>query len=120
MNNNLFGGTMLAWLDEAAGTLAAEEACSRNMVTLKIDEVLFKQPVKVNDHIKIYGKLTGMGRTSVSLEIEARRFNFCDGTTELVCSTRMLFVNIDENGRAHPIANHIRKKFDNNTNQQKT
>ena len=111
VNNNLFGGTMLAWLDEAGGTMAAEEACSPNMVTLKMDKVLFKQPVKVNDHIRIYGRVAGMGNTSIALEIEARRFKFCDGSEELVCSTKMLFVNIDDNGIAKPINIRIREKF---------
>lgn len=111
INNNLFGGTMLAWLDEAGGTMAAEVACSKNMITLKIDEVLFKQPVKVNDHIRIYGKVAGIGKSSISLEIEARRFKFCDGGEETVCSTRMLFVNIDDDGKSSPIDSHIRKKY---------
>jgi acyl-CoA thioesterase YciA len=44
--NNLFGGKLLAWLDEAGGTYAASICCTPYMITLKMDEVLFKKPVK--------------------------------------------------------------------------
>ena len=111
INNNLFGGAMLAWLDEAGGTAAAEAACSPNMITLKMDEVIFKKPVKVNDHIRIYGKVLKIGNSSISLFIEARRFNFDEMDEEPVCSTQMLFVNIDENGQAIPLKDCIRNKY---------
>jgi acyl-CoA thioesterase YciA len=57
VNDNLFGGTMLAWLDEAGGIMASSVCCSSNLVTLKIEEVLFKEPVKVKQQIRIYGKV---------------------------------------------------------------
>jgi acyl-CoA thioesterase YciA len=103
VNDNLFGGTMLSWMDEAGGSFAAARCCSPNMITLKVDEVIFKKPVKVKEHIKIYGKVLNIGRSSIKVLIEARRINFKDDTEEMVCSTQMLFVKIDENGKASPI-----------------
>jgi acyl-CoA thioesterase YciA len=111
INNNLFGGTMMAWLDEAGGTMASEVCCTPNMITLKIDQVLFKKPVKVNEHIRIYGKVEKIGRTSISLYIEARRFNFGQRIEELVVSTRAVFVKIDQTGAPVPIDPEIRKKY---------
>lgn len=110
--NNLFGGQMLAWLDEAGGTYAASVSCTPYMITLKMDEVVFKKPVKVNDHIRIYGEVSRMGKSSLSLNLEARRFNFAAHSEELVCSTSITFVRIDEYGQAVPIAEDIRKKYD--------
>ena len=109
INNNLFGGRMLSWMDESGGTMAAEESCSPNMVTLKMDEVLFKKPVKVNDHIRIYGKVMNVGKSSISLYLEARRFCFDTRMEETVCSTEMLFVNIDKEGNSMPINEKIKK-----------
>ncbi len=109
INNNLFGGRMLSWMDESGGTMAAEESCSPNMVTLKMDEVLFKKPVKVNDHIRIYGKVMNVGKSSISLYLEARRFCFDTRKEETVCSTEMLFVNIDKEGNSMPINEKIKK-----------
>jgi len=111
INNNLFGGTMLSWLDEAGGVMASEICCTPRMITLKIDEVLFKKPVKVNEHIRIYGRVVRMGTTSVGLYLEARRFNFNNFEEDLVCSTRAIFVRIDLNGDPVEIDREIRKKY---------
>lgn len=111
INNNLFGGTMLSWLDEAGGTMASRVACTPHMITLKIDEVLFKKPVKVNEHIRIYGEVLSIGNTSIVLYIEARRFNFDRHDEEIVCSTKAVFVRIDDMGHPVPIEPDIRKNF---------
>jgi acyl-CoA thioesterase YciA len=111
INNNLFGGTMLSWLDEAGGTMASAVACTPQVITLKIDEVLFKKPVKVNEHIRIYGKVESMGKTSIRLYLEARRFNFATHDESIVCSTKAIFVRIDPEGRPVEIDRDIREQF---------
>ena len=103
VNDNLFGGTMLAWLDEAGGIMAANVTCSSNVITLKMDEVLFKLPVKVKQQIRIYGKVDRLGKTSVSLYLEARRANLKAEDETVVCSTKMVFVRIDAEGNPVPI-----------------
>jgi len=108
VNDNLFGGTMLAWMDEAAGTYAAIKCCTPNMITLKIDEVVFQRPVKVKEHIKIYGKVLSIGKSSIKLIVEAHRLDFTSNSEDLVCSTQMLFVRIDEQGNAIPIDEKMR------------
>lgn len=111
INNNLFGGTMLSWLDEAGGIMAAEKAGSKNVVTLKMDQVLFKKPVRVNDHIRIYGKVIHVGNTSISLVLEARRFDFQLIEEDIVCSTQMTFIKVDSNSKPHPLDEKIKEKL---------
>ena len=94
---------MLAWLDEAGGILAANVCCDHNVITLKMDEVLFKHPVRVKEQIRIYGRVENMGKTSVSLYLEARRANLKAKSEEVVCSTEMVFVRVDQSGRPMPI-----------------
>ena len=53
LNNNLFGGFLLQWIDEAASGLVSEAIGHRRVVTLKMSEVLFEAPVKVGDIISI-------------------------------------------------------------------
>jgi acyl-CoA thioesterase YciA len=77
-----------------------------------MDEVVFKKPVKVNDHIRIYGEVNRMGTSSLTIKLEARRFNFSAHKEELVCSTTITFVRIDEYGQAIPIQEEIRKKYE--------
>ncbi len=117
INNNLFGGTMLSWLDEAGGTMASEVCCTPNMITLKMDEVLFKKPVKVNEHIRIYGKVEKIGITSISLYLEARRFDFFNRNEETVVSTRAVFVHITGEGKPAPISENIRKNLEKNNSR---
>ena len=67
VNDNLFGGALLSWMDEAGSSYASMKCCSPNMITLKIDEVLFKKPVKVKEHIRIYGRILGIGKSSIKI-----------------------------------------------------
>lgn len=108
VNDNLFGGTLLSWMDEAAGTFASTTCCTPNMITLKMNEVLFKEPVKVKEHLKLYGKVLGIGKSSIKIGVEARRVSFVNKSEILVCSTNMLFVRIDEHGKAIPIDENVR------------
>lgn len=111
VNDNLFGGMMLQWLDEAGGAMASSLCGTPNMITLKIDEVVFKLPVKVKEHIRIYGRIDHVGNSSLRLCIEARRFNFEKQSEESVCTTKILFVKIDEEGNATPIDPSIREQI---------
>lgn len=111
IHGNLFGGIMLSWLDEAAATMAYEVCHSPNMVTLKIDEVIFTKPVKIGFHLKIYGEVLRLGRSSITLLVEARKHNVYSGEETLVCSTNFTFVRIDDHGDAIPISDRVREKY---------
>lgn len=107
-HGNLFGGKLLAWLDSAAAAFAMEECHNRRMVTVKIDECIFKKPAKEGQLLKIYGKVTQIGRTSINLYIEARCYNVYTEKEEVVLSTNFVFVRIDEEGNSIPISDQTR------------
>jgi acyl-CoA thioesterase YciA len=111
VNGNLFGGMMLSWLDEAGASLASYLCCTPNMITLKIDEVLFKKPVKMGHHIRIYGKVERIGNTSIELSVIAKRLNYYSSLEDVVCSTKMTFVNIDDEGRPVAISEEVKEKI---------
>lgn len=111
IHGNLFGGIMLSWLDEAAATMAYEVCRSPNMVTLKIDEVIFKKPVKIGFYLKIYGEVLKMGNSSLTLLVEARKHNVYSGEETVVCTTNFTFVRIDEQGDAIPISDNVRSTY---------
>ena len=87
VHNNLFGGTMLSWVDESAVAFVNEVCHCPTMVTLKIEEVLFKSPVKENNLIKIYGQIDRIGGKSITVSVEARKFNVYSHE-ELWCAAR--------------------------------
>ncbi|MEZ4722241.1 MAG: hotdog domain-containing protein [Flavobacteriales bacterium] len=113
IHGNLFGGIMLSWLDEAAATMAYEVCHSPNMVTLKIEEVIFKRPVKIGFHLKIYGEVLKIGNSSITLNVEARKHNVYSGEETVVCSTNFTFVRIDEHGGPIPLSEQVRLEYAN-------
>lgn len=110
-HGNLFGGKLLAWIDAAGAAFAAEAADTPRMVTVKIDECVFKRPGKEGQLIKIYGKVKRIGTTSLVLELEARSHNVYNGNQNVILSTNITFVRIDEMGDPIPIAERVKEKY---------
>lgn len=110
-HSNLFGGKLLAWLDAAGAAFAMEVADTPRMVTVKIDECIFKRPAKEGQLIKIYGKVAEVGNTSLTLYIEARAHSVYSGSQSVILSTNIKFVRIDENGDPIPISERVKNKF---------
>jgi len=110
-HGNLFGGKLLAWIDAAAAGYAMEYAHNRRMVTVKIDECIFKKPAKEGSLLKIYGSITKVGNTSITLYMAARSFNVYTHEEDIVLSTHITFVRIDEDGNPIPISDKVRNGF---------
>ena len=110
---NLFGGKLLAWIDAAGAAMAMEVADTPRMVTVKIDECIFKKPAKEGQLLKIYGKVAHVGNTSLTLQLEARAHNVYSGQQSVILSTNIKFVRIDENNEPVPISERVRMKYGN-------
>ena len=101
----------MAWLDEAAAAFAAQVADSPRMVTKPIAGMTFEKPARPGQIIKIYGEVGKVGKTSLTLKIEARRHSVYNGTQRAVVSTEMTFVRIDGDGESIPISEKVRQKY---------
>jgi acyl-CoA thioesterase YciA len=112
VHGNLFGGSMMSFLDEAAAAYACQICDTPRMVTKKIEEVVFECPVKVGNIIKIYGEVDSIGTSSITLKLEARKHNVYTGQQKLVCSTKMVFVRIDDEGQPVPISERVKVRYD--------
>jgi len=107
---NLFGGKLLAWLDASAAAYAMEVCDTPRMVTIKIDECLFKRPAKEGQLIKMYAEVADVGTTSITMYMEARAHNVYSGVQTVILSTNITFVRIDENGDPIPISERVKSK----------
>lgn len=107
---NLFGGKLMAWIDAAGAAMAMEVADTPRMVTIKIDECIFKKPAKEGQLIKIYGKVSEVGNSSLTLYLEGRAHNVYSGSQSVILSTNIKFVRIDENNDPIPISDRVRDK----------
>ena len=112
IHGNMFGGILMAWIDESAAAFATENCCTPNMVTLRVGELLFKKPLKVGNHVRLYGDVAHLGNTSLTLNIEARRYSVYSGEETVVCTTSITFVRIDEDGNPTPIGATIRNRYE--------
>ena len=105
MNGNgaIFGGWVLSQMDMAGGTLAARAAKGR-VATVAITAMTFVQPIKVGDLVSIYGSVTRIGRTSITIALETVVERRLDPTPIQVTHGTFVFVAIDADGKPRAIA----------------
>ena len=111
VHGNVFGGTLMSLIDDSAASYAAQICDTPRIVTIKIDELLFKSPVKVGSLLKVYGRVEKFGTTSIKLYVEVRKHNVHTGKQEAVTQTFITFVRIDGDGKAIPIHEHVKVRY---------
>jgi acyl-CoA thioesterase YciA len=97
-NGDIFGGWVMARMDQAGGMAAVELAHGR-VVTVKVDAMQFIRPMKVGDVLCVYTQLERIGNTSLTLRIEAWAQRFQTRDMELVTEATFIFVAIDDSGK---------------------
>jgi acyl-CoA thioesterase YciA len=100
-NGDIFGGWLMSQMDIAAGVIAAERAHCR-VATVALDSMVFHKPVYIGDVISCYGQLLRVGRTSMTIKIEAWKSNHREGKIKVTNGT-FTYVAIDKNGRPQPV-----------------
>jgi len=110
-HGNLFGGSLLKWIDSAAAGYAMQLCDTPRMVTVSIDKCNFEKPAKENQLLKIYGHPSRIGNTSITIYMEARSHNVYTGKQELVLKTNITFVRIDDTGSPIPISDRVKNKI---------
>ncbi len=68
---NVFGGTMLAWLDEGAALFVLEAIGYANFVTVSMDDVEFRAPAHRGDAVVIYCRVLRTGKSSITVQTRA-------------------------------------------------
>ena len=110
-HGNLFGGVLLGWIDAAVAAYAMEKCRSQNMITIAIDECVFKKPAKEKNLVKIYAEMSKIGNTSATFNVEARAYNVFRGDEVILLATNMTFVRVDEEGVPIPISEQVKRTF---------
>jgi len=99
--NCLFGGEMMKWLDEAAAIYVICKLKTTNIVTLKVSELIFKNPGYQGDVVEFYCSTSRIGKTSYTVAISARTKEICKPSRDIV-TAELVFVKIDEDGNPTP------------------
>jgi acyl-CoA thioesterase YciA len=101
-NGDIFGGWVMSQMDLAGGIAGAERAQGR-VVTVAVESMHFIRPVKVGDVLCVYTRIERVGRTSMTIAIEAWARRFQTRLREKVTDATFTFVAIGPDGRPRPI-----------------
>ena len=100
-NGDIFGGWLLSQMDIGGGVFASKIAKSRT-VTVAIDAMNFRKPVFVGDLVSVHATLVRVGKTSITVHLEAWVMRRREMQFILVTDGNFTYVAIDDQG--HPQA----------------
>jgi acyl-CoA thioesterase YciA len=95
-NGSLFGGKLLAWIDEELALYSIIQLENPKIVTKHMSEINFRSSARQGDIIEIGIDVVKFGNTSITLKCEAR--NIMTRETIITIDT-ITMVNLDENGK---------------------
>ncbi len=101
-SGDIFGGWVLAQMDLAAGIVAAQRARGR-VATVALDGMAFHKPVYVGDLVSCYAKVSRVGRTSITVQVDTFVLRQRTGDEVKVTEGRFTLVAIDDTGRPRPV-----------------
>jgi acyl-CoA thioesterase YciA len=101
-SGDIFGGWVLAQMDIAAGTVAFARAKGR-VATVALDGMAFHQPIMVGDVVSCYAQVARVGRSSITLHVEAWAKRGRTGEEIKVTEGRFTCVAIDEERKPRPV-----------------
>ena len=102
-NGDIFGGWIMAQVDIAGAVLPARIAKGR-IVTVAVNQFIFKQPVSVNDLLSFYAKVERIGKTSVTVNVEVYAERDPSNLHVVkVTEANLTYVAIDREGRPRAI-----------------
>lgn len=99
----IFGGVILSEIDLAAASEAHRHHAGM-VVTVSMDKIDFKAPVRVGDLVSFFTKTLRIGRSSIKVKVAVwacRRFG--GGTHEYVTEAEVTMVAVDENFKPTPV-----------------
>jgi acyl-CoA hydrolase len=94
---NLFGGQLLAWLDEIAA-VSAHRHCRRVVVTASINNVAFKNPIQLADIVTLEAKVSRAFTSSMEIYIDVYVEDRINGKRSKANEAIFTFVAVDQNG----------------------
>jgi acyl-CoA hydrolase len=98
----LFGGRLMAWMDEACAMAAMRTMQTKRIVTKKFGEVIFEAPGLLGDYVEIWCRPERLGVTSLTLVCRVLARSIAPEHVEQICRSTVVYVAIDEHGRPAP------------------
>lgn len=100
--DTLFGGTLLAWMDEVAFITATRFGrCA--FVTVSLERIDFNHPIPAGTIVELIGRVETLGRTSAKIRIDVFVEEMFQGHRLKAVTGLFTMVAIDEHKRPMPI-----------------
>jgi uncharacterized protein (TIGR00369 family) len=99
--NNLghvHGGWIMKLADEA-GALACMRHAQKRVVTVAVDSLVFREPIKIGDLVILNAEVTYTGRTSIEAEVQVIAENPVTGERTYTNTAYLVYVALDDEGR---------------------
>ena len=98
-NGTLFGGRLLAWIDEEAALYTVIQLENPKIVTKFMSEINFRASAKKGDIVEIGMEVIKYGKSSITMRCEARN----KMTRETILTVdNMVMVNLGKDGKPTP------------------
>ena len=100
---NVHGGEIMKLIDSAAGVVAQRHART-NVVTARVDELEFLNPIRIGNVVTCYGKLTFVGRSSMEVSVNVTVEDVSrDEPAKTALRAYLTFVSLDEKGKPQQV-----------------
>ncbi len=98
-NNTLFGGALMSWIDEIAFMCARRFSENSRCVTVNIDNISFRMPIRSGEHVILTASVVSVGKTSMEIEVDVSKELHSSG--EIIHTNRafLTFVSLDEKSK---------------------
>jgi|ERR1700677_5090673 acyl-CoA thioesterase YciA len=101
-SGDIFGGWLMSQMD-LAGANAASRRSRGRCVTVAVDGMVFHEPVFVGDEVSLYGNVIRVGRTSMTIRVEAWRRSRTSDTRKKVTEATFTYVAVDEDRKPRAV-----------------
>jgi acyl-CoA thioesterase YciA len=108
-DGDLFGGWIVSMMD-LAGAVVAKRTARNRIVTVAMENIKFMKPVFVGDFLECFARVIKVGRSSITVEVDARVERRLTGDVEQVTEGCFIYVAIDDNRKPVPVHLDMREK----------
>ena len=95
---NVFGGVLLSLVDKVAAVAAIRHS-HRECVTVSVDKVDFREPIKIGELVTALARVNFAGRTSMEIGVKVMAEDVRTGDKRHTNSCYITYVALDANGR---------------------
>jgi len=96
-----FGGAIVGWIDMTAA-MAGQRHCGHEVVTAGIDELIFRHPIRIGDHVILRAAVNYVSRSSMEVGVQVIREDPYSGEQVIATAAHLTLVALDGNKKPTP------------------